>query len=402
MFKEYSPMQYLAIDIANQYGLDKQEFETRIQWVKDNLDTLENLQDTAEEPMLYWKAVRALRKALKGIPINHTVALDSASSGLQLMSVLTGCKTGAEYTGLINPNKRSDAYTELTVALNDLLSKEGVADVTVTRKQAKEAIMTYLYGSKAVPERVFGEDIVPYFEQVMQEKCVGATALLHCLLDSVDKSATEITWTLPDGYYVKTPCMEVVEKRIKIEELNYCPVVAISLNQPVERNISIAANAIHSVDAYVLRSLIRRCNYNPNKLHRFLSLAKTHERDIVDKSLWFVDKYLKTNIADIYYINFIDETNIHNVPIKLIDGLIKVCNMVLKHPPFEVITIHDSFACHANHCNTLRFHYKEILAELAESTLCKDLLEQLYGEEFENPQIENIADYIRNSNYGIS
>ena len=29
--KEFNPMQYLAIDVANQYGLGKENFETRIQ-----------------------------------------------------------------------------------------------------------------------------------------------------------------------------------------------------------------------------------------------------------------------------------------------------------------------------------------------------------------------------------
>lgn len=79
--KTFNPMQYLAIDIANQMGLDKVTYEERIQWVKDNIDNLEQLADQADEPMLYWKAVKALRQAQNGEATGHTVALDSVCSG---------------------------------------------------------------------------------------------------------------------------------------------------------------------------------------------------------------------------------------------------------------------------------------------------------------------------------
>ena len=79
--KTYNPMQYLAIDIANQYGLDKLNFEDRIQWVKDNINYLEEYQHEAEEPILFYKAVKALRQVQSGKPVGHTIALDSSSSG---------------------------------------------------------------------------------------------------------------------------------------------------------------------------------------------------------------------------------------------------------------------------------------------------------------------------------
>ena len=79
--KQFNPMQYLAIDISNQMGKDKLNFEDRIQWVKDNINYLEDYQDQAEEPILYYKAVNALRDAQAGKPIGHTVALDASNSG---------------------------------------------------------------------------------------------------------------------------------------------------------------------------------------------------------------------------------------------------------------------------------------------------------------------------------
>lgn len=81
MFKKYLPIDYICIDLANCYGLDKLLFEDRIQWVKDNFNNLEDFIDTAEDKPLYIKALHALRASVLGQPIGHLVALDATCSG---------------------------------------------------------------------------------------------------------------------------------------------------------------------------------------------------------------------------------------------------------------------------------------------------------------------------------
>ena len=149
--QEFTGWQYLMIDCANQYGLDKELFETRIQWAMDNLANLEALgqqkqiQGKWKEAPLYFKAVMAIRKAQQGIPTGHKVGLDATCSGVQMMSVLTGCEAGAYHTGLIDPNKRADAYTDCTQLMNEDLAEKGLA-VKVPRKDAKQALMTLITG----------------------------------------------------------------------------------------------------------------------------------------------------------------------------------------------------------------------------------------------------------------
>lgn len=77
----YSGWQWLLIDAANQYGLDKLLFEGRIDWAEHNLGCLEGFTDTAETKPLYIKAVMAIRKAQQGIPTGHMVAVDGVCSG---------------------------------------------------------------------------------------------------------------------------------------------------------------------------------------------------------------------------------------------------------------------------------------------------------------------------------
>ena len=54
------------------------------------------------------------------------------------MSALTGCVAGATATGLVDPNKRADAYSEVTDAMATLLGNS----VSVSRQDAKLATMT--------------------------------------------------------------------------------------------------------------------------------------------------------------------------------------------------------------------------------------------------------------------
>lgn len=416
MFKQYTGIEYMAIDVANHFGdgngmlpnsLDKLEFEDRIQWVKSNQDNLESLADKAEDKPLYVKSVNHFRKALKGLPTGHTVALDSCASGLQLMSVLTGCESGAYMTGLVDPNKRMDAYTLVTAYMNDLLGKDSV---TVSRKDAKQGVMCSLYGSTATPKSIFGYKSPAYnaFYKVLETKCKGAYALLNILLDAWDSTKEYNHWVLPDGFNAYIPVMESIIDRVKIEELNYTMSVQTWVNKPMDKGLSICANAVHSADGYVLRTLVRRCNYNVKQVKKAIGLIEeallseyVAPEHLVEEAVMPIHLYIKTGLADIVCIQHIEKI-VHQLPHDMLRKLLTTLETMLQHEPFEVITVHDSFSVHGNNCNTLRYWYKEILAEIAESTLLNHLLTQIIGEECTFKKINpNLASLIRNSNYGI-
>ena len=333
--KEFNPMQYLAIDIANCYGLNKLNFEDRIDWVKTNEKYLEDYQDQAEEPLLYYKAVKALRDAQAGKPIGHTVALDSASSGLQLMSVMMRCKGGASLTGLIDPDTRTDAYTLITEKLNTKLDSE----LVIPRKDSKRALMTMLYGSSKIPIEVFDTNVDLFYETV-EEECNGAYTLLQILLDSWDKKALHHSWYLPDGHYAHCPIMQTKEKRINLSEWEYTPVAIVKENTTLKFGLSNASNAIHSVDSYVLRTMVRRCNYKP-KLIKQARQAILDSIDEYDPDNVLNKRYEYTKMADITHLDIITNTA-NELSQELKDKLIHIFDMVLSHEPFDVICIHDS------------------------------------------------------------
>ena len=64
----YSAFDYLCINLANAKGMDKELFETRIQWVKDNFHRLEEVDSSEiDEPILYIKASKVLLVSRGGI-----------------------------------------------------------------------------------------------------------------------------------------------------------------------------------------------------------------------------------------------------------------------------------------------------------------------------------------------
>lgn len=397
----FTGFEYIKLDIANNFGLDKENFEPRLKWVDAHLHELEDLLEQADEPVLYLKAVMALRDAQAGVPSGHLVGFDACSSGLQIMSTLIGCKVTAENTGLVNPNLRADMYSTTTEEMNNLLQAEGIK-VAPLRSEVKQAQMTHFYGSKAKPKEIFGEDTLELFKFYEAQKIVapGACEVMDDMMDSWQAWAPEHSWTLPDGFNVKVKVMQDVDIKVEVDELDHATFThRFQENVGSERGLSIAANITHSVDGMIVREIGRRCNYNPTQL---------------TKALEKLDKYISEAIRPQVVMptstdNFISLVHVENIDKAIseltFNDLWRLHNLVkatIQHKAFPVICIHDDFKCHPNNMNQLRYWYKEILAEIAESTLLEQILSDVHGTPVTYQKWDNIAHLIRNSNYALS
>lgn len=411
--KQFTGIEWLAIDLANHYGLDKELFETRIQWVKDNWNQLEDLADEAESPFLYRKAVINIRRVAQGQKSGHMVALDATCSGIQIMSALTGCIKGATATGLIDPNKRADAYTETQTEMNNILGFTGEEAIAIPRKDVKRAVMTSTYGSKKVPKEVFGEgEILNAFYKATERVAEGAFNLLDDLMDTWKPFALAHEWTLPDGHYVNIKVMETVEKRLEIDELNHYQMTAMyQVNQGSKKGVSNVANVIHSIDAYLLRTMVRRCNYNPDQVSQAIDLItvellqRSDDTQLADLSGTvgeLYDLYVKTNMLDVVMIQHLNAETVKMLPSDYLIKLNQLLERMQEHKPFQIETIHDAFMCHADNCNRMRYWYKEIMAEFAESTILDFIFSTMLGKECKYPKYqEDLGQLIRESEYAI-
>lgn len=400
--QQFTGCEYLMIDAANAFGLDKEVFEKRIAWTRENLDCLEAFVAEADDPVMFTKAVVTIRKVQKGLPTGHMVGLDSTTSGAQILSALTGCRNGMLLTNLVDPNKRYDCYTEIFLSM---VSKLEEIECEVTRAEAKEALMTMLYGSSAKPKEVFGDDTIELekFNVTVQEDLPGAYEFLQEAKDAWQPFALNHSWTLPDMHVASVNVMEKKTIGIEIDELDHHTFNhTFNVNEGTKSGVSLAANITHSIDAYIPREIKRRSSYNPKAMayYRKAILELLESRSATKPEEYNTDNVLSLVILD----GVIDIEEVSNNDLfRFLD----LFDMVEEVGHFETLSIHDQFNALANYCNELRFWYKEILAELAESNILSDIFSEIYGEEVEYDQVEGgytkqeAAELIRNSVYAI-
>lgn len=416
----FTGWEYMLIDLANQYGHDKMLFEERIEWATNNLKTphmLETFIGSAENKPLFIKAVMAIRKVQRGEPTGHVIGLDAVCSGIQIMSALTGCIKGARATGLIDPNRRADAYSELQT----LMQQELGTGFTVVRKAAKEALMTMYYGSKAKPIEIFGKDTpeLNAFYMAAFNMAPGAWEVLQDLLASWQPYALVHEWKLPDGFDARVKVMKKIDgddsrSKIEVDELGHATFTyEYYINEGSKNGLSNVANVVHSVDAYVLRSMHRRCNYDVDTVE--IAAAYIAEAlqiravfDATDKAEgkleYYIQQYERSGMPDIVilpYINSLEDALKLNA--QHLESLQTIISSMLVHEPFAIITIHDEFKASPVNLNYMRQHYINIFAELAESNLLSDLLSQIHGTKGEFIKLsKDLPAMIRQSNYMLS
>lgn len=378
--QKFTPIQYLQIDIASNFGLDKKKWNERLEWFDANKHHLMELLPQAEVPALYYAGVKAYEAALKGEASGYPISLDATASGLQLLAVLTGDESAAKLCNVVPTGNREDAYT---VIYESMLAVTG-GNSKITRPDTKDAILTSLYGSQAVPKRVFGEGaLLATFHKVMLSLAPAVWEMNEAFLSMWDSSVDAHHWVLPDNYHVHVKVMDLVIETVNFLEKPYD--VSYKVNQPTEKGRSLGANTIHSLDGMIVREMTRRCNYDKEQIERVMLAVMEHGRDEAAEwegqnqgkdtamvlTLWqhFKDTgYLSARILD-----HLHSTNARYVDRQEIIDLIES----LPKKPFELLSIHDCFRCLPAYGNDLREQYNRQLYLIAKSDLLSSLVSQI-------------------------
>lgn len=421
-FKQFSGIEYLAIDIANSLGLDKLNYEDRIKHVCQNvftyIDTETSNEDivklldliNADEPELAFAGIKAYQHYLNHEPSGYRISLDSSNSGTQLGSVLTADITGLKFTGLIGDN-REDAYTEI---LKIMQSKAG-KQLNYTRKQCKSAMMTGLYGSKKVPESIFGKETatLELFYDAVKQVAHGAWELKELMVNCWSKGNDCYEWVMPDNFHVVTPV--IVDNYYKVPHADTSVIIRVKEQGTSKSHyLANAANLIHSLDSLVLREVVSRCNYDLNHVAKVNSLLKQYGyvcAEVANNEI--LGTLVKLSKASGYVTSrFIDEIqsaqDLMYINAEIRDKLITMTDTMLKYKPFDISVIHDCYQVLPNNGNYLRYWYKEICADICESNMCLYLINQFpVGDTIQSDGISQehrkyVANLIRNSvGYGL-
>ena len=304
--KENNSFDDFAIAGAGLYGeVDKEDIQTRLDWVKERLDTFisyakEPLVNTdwakADKPFCFLAWCCELKdfaetdydaSFITTLPIQS----DCSNSGLQHYSAMMKDPIGGKATNLIPSNKPEDVYRivaqKVIMKLRD--RPEPMAklwlDYGVDRKLCKKPVMCLPYSltmyscrqylqdhvEKELVERnkqhEFGEDLfkatqwlTPIVWQSINEVIVGAKNIMKFLKDISRLVASEnlpVVWSSPLGLPIQMLCYKKESKRVKTKMGD--SIVKLSLQSDTDiidkrkTAQSICPNFIHSLDASVLQ-----------------------------------------------------------------------------------------------------------------------------------------------------
>ena len=268
---EYTGLDYIKIDIANQMGIGG-TFEAQIKWVESKINPLSQgvvglkcLIHRAKHPARMAAAIIAYDDVVnKNIPTGHLVGLDASASGAQMMAVLISCKTTARNTGVIGSRKK-DMYSIVVKEMEKILGTK----VDVSRSAVKDASMPHFYGSKKQPKLVFGEGTpeLAAFYQAQYKVAPGACDLLQIIKACWQPNVDEHSWVMPDGFQVRVPVIQTKREDVYFPELEAELIFQSSEVKGKPKGISLCANIVHSVDAYVMREVVKRCNFEMLVIH---------------------------------------------------------------------------------------------------------------------------------------
>jgi len=259
----------LYISIANLAGKDKLTWAKRMDWAsKQDLDNIK-----WEKPILGRKAVRALRDTQEGKPTGYVMSLDATSSGIQIMAVISGCRETAKYVNCINPNIRYDLYTEVAKMMNKELSER------VPRKIVKEVTMTHFYNSEAEPKKLLSSKELEVFYEVITGLLPGAEQVMHAINECWNYDADHHSWIMPDGHTVYVPIVESTIGTYTDPEFGKIPLRWTQKTKSDDFR-SLCPNVIHSIDGYIAREMVRRCDFQLSHVHDCFVFNPNHLQEV--------------------------------------------------------------------------------------------------------------------------
>ena len=400
--QKFSSLEYIKIDIANSFGLDKLNWDERIKWFDTHQNSIAEMIYQAKEPALFYAGCKAYNDAINNVPTGYMISLDATSSGLQLLAALTSDHLAAKLCNVISTGKREDAYTKIYQIMLNQLGETA----KISRDDCKDAIMTALYSSKAQPKRIFGEGaLLDLFYDTMISSAPGAWELNEAMLGLWDSNKYSHDWVLPDNFHVKIKVMDSVKETVNF--LNQPFDCFYQINRPIEQGRSLGANTIHSIDGMIVREMTRRCDYDVKKVNYLYDLLSgdntlhgnetKSDDDKLVLTLW--DHYKSSGYLSARILQHLNADNLGHVNVQIIWELLES----LPNKPFKVISIHDCFRCHPNYGNDLREQYINQLMLIAKSEMLSYLISQLVGRSVTVGKLDpNLWQTIANTEYALS
>jgi len=296
---------WLAVHIANLFGIDKVSFEDRVSWV---LDHTEQLIESAMNPLdgaRFWCEADDPWCALAACfewtgfqvsgpeYVSHLpIAMDGSCSGIQHFSAMLKDEEGGKAVNLVESSTPSDIYTEVLEVTKGLLAKnpEPMAKVwmdAVDRKIVKRPCMTFAYSvtSIGIRDQIASEMrkktdgqylpghenweaarfLAPVVEEAIRKvvnRAAEAMDWLKELSQHFSKEEIPAMWVTPLGFPVVQPYRRHKGQTVNVWFAGERIRLTLSIEQ---KNVdkrkhasSVAPNFVHSLDATHLMMVVNR------------------------------------------------------------------------------------------------------------------------------------------------
>lgn len=344
-----TPLEWLRCDVARAYGLDKATWTDRLTWSYEHPEPLEG----AKEPFLYRSALGALYLAERGFPIDHLISLDATASGIQCLALMAQDPESALAVNL-GSDEVNNPYQRV---------KDHMGDYDYER--VKKALMTSFYESVMTPLQLFGDDY-DRFVQAASTMLPGPW-LMKEVISSCMKYKDFYGWTMMDGFQVNMEVTTPIECTMDIgagQNVTWME----HRRAPVGTK-GLTANVTHSLDALVLREVLRRTHadyeWNDNTFNEL------RDKDIA--LMQSVLRWRRSGFLSFEVLDHLDDQNGAHVPFDMrteIDQRTKAKDMYIQ-------PIHDCYRVKATDAGKLFEVVKEVMADLAYAKTAWWILSQL-------------------------
>jgi DNA-directed RNA polymerase len=292
---------WLAVHIANLFGVDKVSFEDRVKWVEDNEQFIMESALTPCDTVGFWgnadSPFGALAACFEWMGyklqgndfVSHLpIAMDGSCSGLQHFSALLRDEVGGAAVNLVPQAKPADIYTAVATRAQ-VVSDASASDNElaagwvgkVGRKIAKQPTMTMCYsatkfgmqgqiktalrkldeeGGKYLPAGVENHPAAVYMAGVVWdaigETVIAARTAMDWLRDVSALTATvglPLRWTAPNGLPILQEYREVLGKKVEVHFGGQRVMLTLAIDcEKISKNrqkSGVAPNFVHALDS---------------------------------------------------------------------------------------------------------------------------------------------------------
>jgi len=211
------------------------------------------------------------------------------------------------------------------------------------------------YESVATPLQLFGDDYERFVSAAIT--MLPGPWLMKEAISSCMTFKDFYGWTMMDGFQVNMEVTSPVECSMDIGQGHVMSWME-HRKAPVGTK-GLTANVTHSLDALVLREVLRRTNCRHNLSPDSKPFTELRDKDMA--LMQSILRWQKSQFLSLEFLDHMDEGNVHLVPRELLE---EVNSRTLQHTMY-IQPIHDCYRVRAVDATKLFIIVREVMADLA-------------------------------------